>query len=166
MAPEFIPFIVCGGLILASLLGCLVSGVLMVSGRLRRRTWPLPLLTLLPTLGLMLATAVCGKGIHQAFFLNEPMGIAACQGNIDEVRRLLDRGASPDSCDVDCRHPALVCAARAGHADIVELLLKHGADPDALDSQGASALQRARQGQHEVVVHMLEGVGHKGATQR
>jgi uncharacterized protein len=161
VAPEFIPIIICGMLILAALGGCLAMGVLPVWKRLRERTGPLLIVVLVPTLGLILAAAVCAKGVHQAFVLNEPMAIAACQGDVSEVRAFLERGASPNACDVDCGSPALVCAAAGGHAEIVGLLLKQGADPSARDSQGVTALERARQARHEAVVQLLEGAARK-----
>jgi ankyrin repeat protein len=100
-----------------------------------------------------------GLAIRQQFFLNEPMASAAAQGNIDRVRMLLDRGASPDSWGIDFVSTALVSAANQGHADIVELLLSKGADSSLRDSEGRSALQLARQHGHEDVVALLLKAG-------
>ena len=47
------------------------------------------------------------------------------------VEQLLDRGADPNTCDVDARTP-LELAVTAGHQHIAELLLARGA---AVDSQ-------------------------------
>jgi hypothetical protein len=111
---------------------------------------------MVPTLGLVLATGVCARQIHQAYVLNEPLGIAACGGKTEEVSMLLERGASANACNVDCTHPAIVCAAGGGYTEMVILLLDHGANPAARDIQGLSALDRARQGKHEKVVALLE----------
>ena len=63
-------------------------------------------------------------------------------GNVERVRRLIDRGA-----DVNVRNhkgqTALHCAAKAGFAPIVALLLDRGADVDAEDGDGETPLATA-----------------------
>ena len=93
MAPEFVPFIVCGGLVVATLLGLVVTLVLWASKGLRKRLWPIPLVSLIGTLGLVGASASCGRLVYVAYVLGEPMAIAACEGDAAKVRSYLDRGA-------------------------------------------------------------------------
>jgi ankyrin repeat protein len=154
VAPEFFPFIAAAVLLLASA----VASVLLIAVLLLRRRLPrfVTYLTLAPTVGLLLITGFCVKHVHTQFFLNEPMASAAGSGNLEEVRTLLDRGASPDSWGIDYVSPALVEAAAGGHTSVVQLLLDRGADPGLLDADGKSALQRAREGGHDDVVKLLE----------
>lgn len=52
----------------------------------------------------------------------------ACKkGNIEDVKRLIERGASPNECDF-CGFTCLHEAALEGHVDIVEFLIEKGAD--------------------------------------
>ncbi len=164
MAPELLPFIACGALILAGAVGCVVTLasfalLCVVEPRSRRSISALPLMAAGVTVVCLAVAGAVGLYIRQAFFLNEPMAVAACHGNLPEVRRLLAAGASPDSCDVDCAHPALVCAAEAGEADVVRLLLDRGATLDSRDTAGRSALEVARRGGHEDVVAVLQRAG-------
>lgn len=56
---------------------------------------------------------------------DDPLGRAAAQGDLTEVKRFLDSGVSAGD-----RQSALVWAARSGQAAAVELLIKSGADPN------------------------------------
>jgi ankyrin repeat protein len=132
MAPEFFGCFLAFGLLAV----CVVLGVLALLPR-RFGTRKLGLLGLAPAAVLLIFFLL---HLRQQFFLNEPMAIAAHQGKIDEVRRLLDRGASPDSWGVDCVDTALTGAANGGHADIVRLLLDRGANPNLANAQGRTAL--------------------------
>ncbi|GAB2826609.1 hypothetical protein GCM10027091_66790 [Streptomyces daliensis] len=57
---------------------------------------------------------------------------AAAQGDVDELRRLLATGASPDAGDYDGRTP-LHLAAAEGRDEALRFLLDHGADPSRTD---------------------------------
>lgn len=63
-----------------------------------------------------------------------PLHRAAAAGNLDEVRRLIARGADPDGAG-EGRTP-LLAALQAGHSDVVEALLRAGATPgrEAVDT--------------------------------
>ena len=81
---------------------------------------------------------------------------AAFDGNVEEVKELLKKGANPNVREKDGDTPLHV-AARKGSVDVVELLLKHGADPNILDKYGWTPLHNAaREGHVEVVKLLLE----------
>ncbi|MDR1274815.1 MAG: ankyrin repeat domain-containing protein [Candidatus Accumulibacter sp.] len=79
--------------------------------------------------------------------------IAAFNGNIRDVKRLVEAGA-------EVNHygwPPLVYAALNGHADLIEYLLKSGAQIDAQAESGATALYAAARGGHlEAVKKLLD----------
>lgn len=60
--------------------------------------------------------------------------LAAHQGDVAEINRLLAAGADPDARDRAMRTPAHV-AAFASHDDVVEALAKGGADMNALENR-------------------------------
>ena len=153
MAPEFLPFIAAGFLLLASLVAMAVLAIVFVVRK--RLPRPLTLLAFLSTCGLLLVTGFCVSGVRQQYFLDEPMASAAASGRLAEVRQLLDKGASPDAWGVDYVSPALVGAAEGGHVVVVKLLLERGADPDRRDSGGKTAAERAREGGHIGVVDLI-----------
>jgi ankyrin repeat protein len=83
---------------------------------------------------------------------------AATAGEAEEVRRLLDGGASPDVPDEDGT-TALYQAAVQGNADIVRVLLASGADPNGEskgDSQGLPLCAAACWGHTEAVIALLD----------
>ena len=65
--------------------------------------------------------------------------VAAENGALQEVRRLLDRGAVIDARD-DCEWTAMMRAAAGGHLEILSLLLDRGAELNPVDKGGYSAL--------------------------
>ncbi len=71
------------------------------------------------------------------------------------VELLLDAGADPDNPRSAAGNTALHLAAYHGDADVVKLLLKHGADPVLLNNSGATVLDMARAGGHEITVGPL-----------
>jgi bla regulator protein blaR1 len=84
---------------------------------------------------------------------------AAADGDITDVKALLDQGANINAA-VDGDGSPLIAAAAEGHLAIVELLLAHGADVNtrvwAEDWRGGgewrTALSMARRGNHRTIV--------------
>lgn len=54
-----------------------------------------------------------GYSLGRHVVLDEPLALAASDGDLQQVERLLDRGASPDATFEDA--PALYYAAESGH---------------------------------------------------
>ncbi|KEY65504.1 hypothetical protein S7711_09294 [Stachybotrys chartarum IBT 7711] len=76
---------------------------------------------------------------------------AAQFGKEDMIRRLLERGARPETDDRsrgNREHP-LHCAVEHGHAGALRILLEHGADANLLDAQHRTVLAFAEQLERE-----------------
>jgi hypothetical protein len=78
--------------------------------------------------------------------------VTAGNGNIELVRALLAVGLDLTSSEAT---RALVLAAQAGHLPVVRALVEEGADLEAT-SGGWTALDRARESEHDEVVRYLE----------
>jgi len=72
----------------------------------------------------------------------EPLLHAIQRGDINTVKRLLERGANPNARDAEGT-PALMAAALYNDVNGVRLLLDHGADPNGSNVAGATALMWA-----------------------
>jgi len=171
MAPEFIPLIVTALLIISSAVAVVLSLVSYVFPSVIRRL----LLVFLPdstasnaalrislsvtTVGLVLLTAVCARQVRQVFFLDESLAGAAARGNLEEVRGLLDRGASPNSWGPDHMRPAIAYAASNGRDTVIALLLARGADPNLRDFEGRTALTHARETGNPKTIEILMNAG-------
>ena len=83
---------------------------------------------------------------------------AASQGNLDDVRLLLDQGADRDDKDGDYK-TSLHFAAEQGHAAVVKLLLDKGAYIEANTRSGYTPLHFAAEQGHAAVVELLLGRG-------
>lgn len=68
----------------------------------------------------------------------QKLWLAAGSGDLEEVRRQLDRGAQPGGPDAP-----IVLAARSGSVEVVRLLLDRGASPDQKTWDGSTALHEA-----------------------
>jgi hypothetical protein len=90
---------------------------------------------------------------------NESLAIAAAEGDISQVRRLLARGASPNGYGPDGHAPVLVYAAGNNNVEIVKLLLEKGADPARRDRDGKTALDHARENKNIEAIKILEANG-------
>jgi len=84
------------------------------------------------------------------------MIIASSTGNLDAVKRLLDKGMDLDHHDFTGNTP-LLYAARYARISLVEFLLRHGADVNAYTHWGTTALIEAvRKGSLTVVQDLLD----------
>ena len=70
--------------------------------------------------------ALCCWSEWHYLFLDEPLYIAARNGNAREVKELLARGADPEA-TFKGPQTAMQAAQEGGHADVVEILKKAGA---------------------------------------
>jgi len=114
-----------GGFIVEALLIVVSVGCLLVTVKLYafKRKFAKPWLLL--SLPVYAVTILGGFWIHQAYWLDEPMAVAAMQGNGNEVERLLAAGASPNATwEGDS---AIELAKKEDHVLIVQLLRRHGA---------------------------------------
>ena len=101
--------------------------------------------TILFFAGLLLVLfLVGGAWIVYEYGLNEPLAIAAGEGNTSKVKFLLKLGASPNAVGVDNVNNALTAASEAGHTEIVRLLLQNGADPSRKDGEGQTPIECAK----------------------
>ena len=74
----------------------------------------------------------------------------------ETVKYLLENGADVDVQSKKLRFTALMIAASGGEEELVRLLLAHGANKELVESNGRTAIDRARQYGHEAVVTLLE----------
>src|SRR5437762_14157157 len=81
-------------------------------------------------------------GMLTAASATDPLLREIQKGDINAVKRLLDRGASSNARDADGT-PALMVATLYNDADGVKLLPDHGADPNASNAAGTTALMCA-----------------------
>ena len=80
---------------------------------------------------------------------------AACQGDIDEIKRLFAYGVDLNQGDYDKR-TEMHLASTEGHIEIVEYLLKKGAKIDVKDRFGSTPLADAKINNHKEIINILE----------
>jgi ankyrin repeat protein len=85
---------------------------------------------------------------------DDPLVVAAGDGNLAGVQALLDRGADPNQADESQTTP-LMAASWGGHAEVARLLLDVGARPNEGDASRATPLMAASLGGHLPVVQLL-----------
>ena len=83
-----------------------------------------------------------------------PINDAARAGDVEALRRELERGISPDTLDYGMT--PLVTAANMERADCVSLLLRAGADPNFSRDGFSALIMAACNGSPEIVCMLLE----------
>ena len=99
--------------------------------------------------------------------VNSPVAVAsecplckpAKNGDIAEVKRLLDGGANPNAVSYDGFSTALMYATFFGHAEIAKILLSAGANPNAAIINGETVLILATIKGHAEIAKMLFSAG-------
>ncbi len=82
--------------------------------------------------------------------------IAAYEGDVERVKKLLEKGADPNARNVVSWTPLHVAASK-NHIEIAKLLLEHGADPNIQNKNGDTPLHvAAREGYVDVVELLLK----------
>jgi ankyrin repeat protein len=84
---------------------------------------------------------------------------ASARGDLQSVKALLSKGASPNVQSSERRLTALMFAAYFGHADVVNALLEAGAKADLADAGGAAPIDWAMVGGHQALTTILAGRG-------
>lgn len=86
-----------------------------------------------------------------------PLIFAASGPYPETVELLLEKKADPDVVDNGEGWSSLMFAAAEGNIEVVEILLGYGADESLEDKDGETAIDFARNNNHEQVVKLLEG---------
>ncbi|XP_071572585.1 uncharacterized protein [Temnothorax nylanderi] len=93
-------------------------------------------------------------------YLQKDINIAASNGDIQAVQRLLKDGADANDKDIDGRTP-LHYAVNSGQASVVNFLLENGADVTQVTNKGNTPLHTATsKGYKEIVEVLLQRVSH------
>lgn len=87
-----------------------------------------------------------------------PLQVAAKQGNLDEVKRLIAQGKNINAVDA-CGKTALHEAVSNDHLDVAKLLISKGADVDAKTVYGQTPLLFAAIGDRVTMAHLLVNHG-------
>jgi len=82
----------------------------------------------------------------------------AAEGNVDELKELLNSGVNVNACGYDSR-TALHLAASQGKLDVVKLLLERGANVNAIDRFGSTPLNDALQARRSDIAAYLRQHG-------
>ena len=90
--------------------------------------------------------------------VNSDLLTAARQGDTNQVKALLDKGADVNAKD-KYGDTALMGAAEAGNTDVVRVLLDKGADVNAKSKDGVTALMYAKEKNHTKIIEVLKQYG-------
>lgn len=83
---------------------------------------------------------------------------ASAEGNLDRIKKMLQKGVDVNSVDYDKRSPLHLAAAN-GRLEVVQYLLTVGADVHAVDRWGHTVLDEATSGGHQDVMSALRVAG-------
>ena len=98
-----------------------------------------------------------GNRIRQSNDSQNALVEAARNGDVNEVKRLLEKGVNVNG-QAMYGYTALIASACMGHVEVVNLLVAKGADINLRDGVGDTALKMASFGGHvEVVEFLLDG---------
>jgi len=89
---------------------------------------------------------------------NIALRVAASNGSLEEVERLLGEGADINASSDNGMTP-LILASWNGHTKVVALLLREGADVAAKTKEGSTALTLASERNHKQVITLLRQNG-------
>ncbi len=81
--------------------------------------------------------------------------LAASNNHADIVELLLRHGADIDPVESTEGFSALIWSAKLGHPEVIKILLQHGADPTLRDHKGMTALDWAKQNNHQAAARLL-----------
>jgi len=104
----------------------------------------------------LVAAAPAARSQGIASFFEDRMADAVRNGNVQEAREALLKGANPNS-KANSEYYYLIEATRANHAGIIRLLLEHNADPATRDQLGNTALHWAAEGNKPEIARLLLG---------
>lgn len=105
-----------------------------------------------------LCASIAGLVFGASAVLAGPLHDAARDGNVEQVKQLLDQGAALAEPDPS-GEPALLIASLAGHTEIVALLLERGSDIEIRNKGGLTALHAAAYGGNLDVAKLLVSKG-------
>jgi ankyrin repeat protein len=115
------------------------------------------------------ARARRGETARAARLLQNELLRSVARGDVESVRRAIQRGASPDARELSndpsgSRTPigttALIYACALGHADIAEAILDAGANVELCDARGYNAVHcSAEEGRVALILLLLRVVG-------
>lgn len=94
---------------------------------------------------------------------NEELRKAAAEGNVDEVKKLLDGGMNVDSQNEYGMSPLMAAVCRS-QKDTVDFLIKHGADVNLKNVHGRSSVSMADEEMRKVIFASVKEVKEKGRT--
>ncbi len=86
---------------------------------------------------------------------NDPLIQAACKGQTEAIRWLLDHGAAINRQDNAGKWTPLMCTGYYGHPEAAQLLLERGARRDLVNHKGQTALACAREQQKPAAAQVL-----------
>ena len=77
------------------------------------------------------------------------------EGNLEEVKKLIEKGANLDYQDRYDEETVLMMAICCGHLEIAKFLIEKGAKLDLQNKYGDTALDMARERGYEEIVELL-----------
>lgn len=98
-------------------------------------------------------------GCNQKGYLGEELLAASKDGDIEEIKRLIDSGADVNARDLDTWQTPLHWAPIWGQTDMAKILIDAGADVNARDDYERTPLYLAANNGHTDIVKLLIDAG-------